>query len=85
MPGKRDHGKRGHKDIARELTERIHSGQLKPLDKLPSRSELAADYGVSETTISRALGLLAYVGLVVGHQGKGVYVAYPEDDGAPAG
>ncbi len=65
----------GYKEIAADLEGQIRSGTLPPDTKLPSRAKLAARYGVSGTTVSRALGLLDYVGLTVGKQGKGVFVA----------
>ncbi|ADU07804.1 transcriptional regulator, GntR family [Micromonospora sp. L5] len=60
--------------IADAITNKIRSGELKPGDKLPSTSELADMHHVSWATINRAFGLLHDRGLVIGRQGKGIYV-----------
>jgi DNA-binding FadR family transcriptional regulator len=60
--------------IASEIRERIKSGDLKPGDKLPSTSELCAQYGVSTQVIRSVMLTLRAEGLVEGHQGRGVYV-----------
>ncbi|NES31474.1 GntR family transcriptional regulator [Micromonospora terminaliae] len=52
----------------------IRTGELKPGDKLPSISELCAQYGVSTQVIRSAMLILRAEGLVEGHQGRGVYV-----------
>lgn len=64
-----------YRRIANLITESIRSGELKPGDKLPSTAELADTHHVSWATINRAFGLLHDRGLVVGRQGKGIYVA----------
>ncbi|MGW0507451.1 winged helix-turn-helix domain-containing protein [Micromonospora sp. NPDC003241] len=69
--------------IADEITNKIRSGELKPGDKLPSTAELAESHHVAWSTVNRAFGLLHDRGLVIGRQGKGIYVAgtpkVPED------
>jgi DNA-binding GntR family transcriptional regulator len=67
-----------YRRIANEIQQQIESGELSPGDKLPSTSKLALKYKVSESTISRAVGLLHDRGLVYGHPGKGVFVGQPE-------
>jgi DNA-binding GntR family transcriptional regulator len=60
---------------------------LKPGDQLLSRSQLAAAYDVSESTIGNTLRILHAAGDTVGEQGVGVYVRPPPDAGqsdAPA-
>jgi DNA-binding GntR family transcriptional regulator len=61
--------------IAAEITEKIKSGELAPGAKLPSTSELAKTYGVSMGTVYRAMSLLHERDLIVGHVGRGTYVA----------
>lgn len=61
--------------IVDEITEKIRSGELMPGTKLPSTSELAEIYGVSTGTVYRALALLHDRELIIGQQGRGVYVA----------
>jgi GntR family transcriptional regulator len=52
--------------IARELRSRIATGEsgYQPDDRLPTLPELSAAYGVSETTVRQALGLLRAEGLI---------------------
>ncbi|GAB3808329.1 winged helix-turn-helix domain-containing protein [Micromonospora zhanjiangensis] len=60
--------------IARELRDRIVSGQLKPGDRLPSLSQLKAEYGVSDTVIRNVMLILKTEGLTEGRAGSGVFV-----------
>jgi GntR family transcriptional regulator len=57
------------------LIGRIVDGTWKPGDVLPSESEIAADLGVSQGTIRKALDELAAEKFVVRRQGKGTFVA----------
>ncbi|MEV0330150.1 winged helix-turn-helix domain-containing protein [Micromonospora echinospora] len=61
--------------IVDEIAEKIRTGDLKPGDKLPSTSQLAKSYGVSNNTVYRALAILHDRNLIIGHQGRGTYVA----------
>ncbi|MFV2083977.1 GntR family transcriptional regulator [Micromonospora sp. LOL_021] len=64
-----------YRRIADELTAKINSGELPPGTKLPSTAQLADQYDVSPATVYRAVSLLHDRDLVVGHSGRGVYVA----------
>ncbi|GAB3803492.1 GntR family transcriptional regulator [Micromonospora zhanjiangensis] len=64
-----------YRRIANEIEGKIRSGEMKPGEKLPSTSELADQYHVSLATVNRAFGLLHDRRLVIGRQGKGIYVA----------
>ncbi len=61
-------------DIAVELRRRISQGVYPPHTKIPSLSDLTREFNVSAITIRRALHELMYEGLVVGHQGLGIFV-----------
>ncbi len=61
-------------DIAFELRRRITEGIYAEHAKLPSLSDLTREFKVSAITIRRALHELMYEGLVVGHQGLGIFV-----------
>ena len=61
-------------DIALELRRRITEGIYPPHGKIPSLSDLTREFNVSAITIRRALHELMYEGLVVGHQGLGIFV-----------
>lgn len=61
--------------IADDLTARIRSGEYQPGQKLPSGPELADLYDVSISSAARVYLILKERGLIVGVQGKGLYVA----------
>ncbi|WDZ86699.1 GntR family transcriptional regulator [Micromonospora cathayae] len=60
--------------VARDIREKIRSGELKPGDQLPSFNALCKQYEVSNTVIRTAMIVLKSEGLIDGRQGKGVYV-----------
>jgi GntR family transcriptional regulator len=62
--------------IARAITERIHSGDLPPGSKVPSEPALAAQFGVSRATIREATRLLVGEQLLQAHRGRGTFVCY---------
>jgi len=57
------------------LVKRIVDGAWKAGDVLPSESDIAADLGVSQGTVRKALDRLAAEKFVLRRQGKGTYVA----------
>lgn len=57
------------------ITGRIADGAWKPGDLLPTEHELAAEYGVSQGTVRKALIALEGEKLIVRRQGVGTYVA----------
>jgi DNA-binding LacI/PurR family transcriptional regulator len=61
--------------IARTLRERIASGTLRPLDRLPPEVELARDLEVSRGTIRQAFDILVQEGLLTRTQGKGTFIS----------
>lgn len=62
-----------HEQLAAELRAFV---QRQAVDtKLPTEEELLEAYGVSRTTVRRALQTLVEEGLLVRHQGKGTFVA----------
>lgn len=67
--------------IADDIREQITSGQLRPGDKLPTKRQLAEKYGTSAQPVDTALFMLRTAGIVVGRQGKGVYVRDEDDKG----
>ncbi|MET8141363.1 winged helix-turn-helix domain-containing protein [Sphaerisporangium sp. NPDC005288] len=74
-------GRPGYLQIADELREQIRRGTLAPGDPLPSTARLSEDYDASLSVVKMAVGILRNEGLVIGQQGKGVYVR--EIDTAP--
>lgn len=59
---------------ADKIRQMIFSGQISPGDFLPSRKELATQFGVGIATIHEAIQSLAAVGLVESRPGKGTWV-----------
>ena len=57
------------------LVRRIAEGAWRPAEALPSEQALAAELGVSQGTVRKALDALASEKLVERRQGKGTYVA----------
>lgn len=64
---------RVHAGISEKIAKR-EPGYL-PTEKLPTITQLAEQYGTSETTVKLALTLLGREGWTRGHQGKGTFVA----------
>ncbi|MEU4513196.1 GntR family transcriptional regulator [Nonomuraea wenchangensis] len=60
--------------IAAALFQDIEHGRLRPGDPLPSEAALRAQWGVTPTTVRRALRELEVAGLTRGESGRGVFV-----------
>ncbi|WP_245714560.1 winged helix-turn-helix domain-containing protein [Micromonospora inyonensis] len=65
----------GYREVAEDIAARIKSGEYAPGDRLPTYRELSDLYRVSVTTVQRAVIILQDRGLVVGLQGRGLWVA----------
>lgn len=59
--------------IARTLADRVTSGVYAAGSRLPSGSQLCAEFGVSPMTVRRALTILKDQGLVSGMRGRGTF------------
>ncbi len=66
--------------VQRALSGRIHSGVWEPGRPLPNEFQLAAEFGVSQGTVRKALDALAAEHLVERHQGRGTFVARHTSD-----
>lgn len=62
--------------VAADLRNKIRSGELEPGSKLPTKRQLAAEYGVGRNSVDAAMIVLKAEGLIEGHQGRGVYVRH---------
>jgi GntR family transcriptional repressor for pyruvate dehydrogenase complex len=60
--------------VTDELRQMILSGDLQPGDFLPTRKELAAQFGVGLSTIHEAIQALSAVGMLESRPGKGTWV-----------
>jgi DNA-binding GntR family transcriptional regulator len=56
------------------IQERITAGTYPPGSTLPSENQLIAEFGVSRTTVTRALNLLRQEGWINSQQGLGTFV-----------
>ncbi|WP_411078285.1 GntR family transcriptional regulator [Streptomyces sp. cmx-10-25] len=63
-----------YEQIARDLRERIASGEYAPGTALPLMRDIAAEYGVSDITVRKAYGLLTREGLLESRRRAGVFV-----------
>ncbi|MDT9600957.1 UTRA domain-containing protein [Sphingosinicella rhizophila] len=63
--------------IRHDIEARIHSGALRPGDRIPFEHELVASYGCSRATVSKALEALARGGLIERRRKAGSFVAHP--------
>ncbi|BCH23384.1 GntR family transcriptional regulator [Mesorhizobium sp. L-8-10] len=61
--------------VAESLSAKIRSRQLAPGAQLPTEAELCAEYDVSRTVIREAVARLRSDGMVVPHQGRGMFVS----------
>jgi len=61
-------------DTADKIRQMIFNGEIKPGELLPSRKELAEQFGVGISTIHEAVQSLSTVGLVESRPGKGTWV-----------
>lgn len=60
--------------IVADVRADVAAGRLRPGDRLPSLAELAAEYGVSQPTASKAVRAIVAEGLAEGRPGVGVFV-----------
>ncbi len=63
--------------IARELRDRISSGQLQPGQLLPPMKDLAEEFDVGLSTVREAVQMLTAMGLLESRPGRGTWV--PKD------
>lgn len=71
--------------LAAEVERRIKTGDWSYGDRLPAREDLAAEYGVGERTVRRALRELGKAGLVEVLPSKGAFVSWAGHGGAHEG
>ncbi len=65
--------------IADDIREQIIRRLLAPGSKLPTEKEMGEHHSVSRVVVREAIARLRHEGLVTSHQGRGVFVASPED------
>ncbi|MBN6051052.1 winged helix-turn-helix transcriptional regulator [Nonomuraea sp. RK-328] len=67
-------GRPGYLQIADDLRRQVRTGSLAPGAALPSTAQLCQRYDVSASVVKAAISVLRTENLVVGQQGKGVFV-----------
>jgi DNA-binding transcriptional MocR family regulator len=60
--------------IRDQLRAMVHSGELRPGDRIPASRELAQHLGVHRTTVANAYAELESDGLIQGHVGRGTFI-----------
>ena len=65
--------------VREALVNRLIDGRWPPGMALPSEMQLAAELGVSQGTVRKALDAMAADNLLIRQQGRGTFVAEPED------
>lgn len=63
-----------YEQVAADLRAKIMAGDLPAGSQLPSTAHLVEQFGVSNTTVQKALSALKGEGYLTSRQGKGVYV-----------
>jgi GntR family transcriptional regulator len=69
-----------HYQLREILRNRIVRGEFEPGDQFPTEKELQAEFGVSQTTVRRALSELTREGLLERTPGKGTFVRRTESE-----
>src|SRR5713226_7636419 len=57
-----------------QLRALVHTGELRPGDRIPASRELATQLGVHRTTVANAYAELESEGLIQGHVGRGTFI-----------
>src|SRR3989442_15489055 len=57
-----------------QLRALVHSGDLRPGDRIPASRELATQLGVHRTTVANAYAELESEGLIQGHVSRGTFI-----------
>jgi DNA-binding GntR family transcriptional regulator len=73
-----DDGMPLYRQLKESLRKRILNDEWKHGDKIPSESELSAEYSVSRVTVRNAIAELENEELLVKKQGKGTFVCQPK-------
>jgi GntR family transcriptional regulator len=66
-------------EVADDLRARIKRGEWAEGDRVPSRAQLAQEYGVGRNVTQRAVDRLIVEGLLEGRAGSGTYVREPRE------
>lgn len=70
-------GQPKYKRIAQHLQREIEAGRFAVQERLPSFTEMRAQFGATPTTANLVYGVLEQQGLIVREPGRGIFVAEP--------
>jgi GntR family transcriptional regulator len=68
-----------YRQIKRLILQALDSGEWRPGEAIPSETELAVRFGVSQGTVRKAIDEMAADNLLLRRQGKGTFVASHND------
>jgi GntR family transcriptional regulator len=68
-----------YRQIKRLLLQKLESAEWRPGEAIPSESELATRFNVSQGTVRKAIDEMAAENLLIRRQGKGTFVASHDD------
>src|SRR5574343_1551559 len=68
-----------YRQIKDLILKSLEAGEWQPGDAIPSESELAVRFNVSQGTVRKAIAEMAAENLLVRRQGKGTFVATHDD------
>lgn len=68
-----------YRQIKTLIVQGLESGEWRPGEAIPSESDLAVRFNVSQGTVRKAIDEMAAENLVIRRQGKGTYVATHDD------
>jgi GntR family transcriptional regulator len=68
-----------YRQIKALIVQGLEGGEWRPGEAIPSESELATRFGVSQGTVRKAIDEMATENLVIRRQGKGTFVATHDD------
>ena len=71
-----------YRQIKALLTRSLQSGEWKPGESIPSETELAVRFGVSQGTVRKAIDELAAENLLIRRQGRGTFVGTHHEEKA---
>ena len=81
----RDARRAPYLQLADIIRRRIASGEIEVGRRIPSMTEIEAEYGLSRNTIKKTLDTLKAEGIVEAEPGRGLFVVHVPDSEPPAG
>lgn len=66
-----------YRQVMDAIRDAIAAGEFTPGDRIPTREALMAHFGVARQTIQTAIRGLIDQGVIIGEQGRGMFVAGP--------